>query len=411
MEIGCSIPGPSNKRFCRQLIDETITQTLDDLTKPNDGMDLVPMTDEVKDSCGGSNDADNVLSPRNLYPPPDMLRCQPTPNVFGASSHTPEEPSLNMHIDSILHLFITERKRHGVWLEKLSLMDMVCWQALTQPNYESVRELVMPYVLGDCPTGVGSVWGSFESVYGVGHVSSNHWLLYEVNFLAQRITIYDPKSFLLKFDDYIPVFEFMSCHIPKPLRDAKIVFHVDGKVLPHCPRWEIARFYNTPQQKLKEDCAIMTLEFLTCLTNKHDVNTVDPNACDARRLSYCCALYKFGINFLRDWEERFHNFKWPLDQDTVRFDAVANRVTTSLSTWTRIAEVRPDILVYMEEGEKNWAILENLYDKENVQNGGGRLTNSRDQTSTNFNSESVNQPGHSGDMGSAESSWSGSLSF
>ncbi|KAH6773118.1 hypothetical protein C2S51_011522 [Perilla frutescens var. frutescens] len=124
-------------------------------------------------------------------------------------------------------------------------MDMVCWQALTQPNYEYVCELVMPYVLGDCPAAVGGVWGTFESVYGVGHVTSNNWLLYEVKFLEQRIIIYDPKLFMLKFSDYMPVFDCMSCHIPKLLHAAKIVFHHDIKLLPHCPKWEIVRFFNT----------------------------------------------------------------------------------------------------------------------------------------------------------------------
>ncbi|KAH6827869.1 hypothetical protein C2S53_015791 [Perilla frutescens var. hirtella] len=339
MEIGCSIPGPSMKRISRHLIDETITQPLDDLTKPTEAVDLIGRSDEVKDSCAGSHDAPKLFFPRNLYPSRDMIRSQPTANIPGASSHTLEEPSFNIkvinqalqmtricppmesadehafedwynspdplkkvmripvptmevqgvardwfrsildrhelisdqHIDSILHLFIIERKRHGVWLEKWTIMDMVCWQALTQPNYEYVRELVTPYVLDDCPATVGGV-----------------------------SSLYDPKSFMLKFDDYIPVFECMSCHIPKLLHDAKIVFHHDGKVLPHCPKWEITRFYNTPQQKLKQDCAIMALKYLTCLMNKEDINTVDPNACDARRLSYCSALYKFGMNLLRD---------------------------------------------------------------------------------------------------------------
>ncbi|XP_057795831.1 uncharacterized protein LOC131011949 [Salvia miltiorrhiza] len=75
---------------------------------------------------------------------------------------------------------------------------------------------------------------------------------------------------------------------------------------------------------------------------------------------------------VQEWEDRYHQFIWLINQPNFVYDTAKNVVNASKETWDSIAELRPEMCVYMKEGEFNYARLTTLF-KEIPENSASRI--------------------------------------
>ncbi|KAH6779876.1 hypothetical protein C2S52_011113 [Perilla frutescens var. hirtella] len=67
-------------------------------------------------------------------------------------------------------------------------------QTLVLENMDEVRDRITPYVDGNYPQQGGKPWWAVNMVYGMGHVSHDHWVLYMLHFASEAIVVFDPIS-------------------------------------------------------------------------------------------------------------------------------------------------------------------------------------------------------------------------
>ncbi|KAH6787679.1 hypothetical protein C2S52_007231 [Perilla frutescens var. hirtella] len=96
------------------------------------------------------------------------------------------------HMNALIDmLLITTRREPGRFVDGWTALEIICWDALTNENYEIARDRLSQYVLGGFLRDGPLHWGLASKVYGIGHLHGNHWLCYEVSFNDQLVTVFD----------------------------------------------------------------------------------------------------------------------------------------------------------------------------------------------------------------------------
>ncbi|KAH6821558.1 hypothetical protein C2S53_011737 [Perilla frutescens var. hirtella] len=94
------------------------------------------------------------------------------------------------HIDALLNLLLINVKAVTRTPPVSADMEMICWSALIQENFNVVAERVLSYVRGDYPHHGRVSWERATTIYGIGNVGL-HWVAYEVLLERQLIIVYD----------------------------------------------------------------------------------------------------------------------------------------------------------------------------------------------------------------------------
>lgn len=154
-----------------------------------------------------------------------------------------------------------------------------------------IAHSVVPYVTGEMPSLCGLRWERASHVFGVGNVGTNHWVLFEVSFIQQKVIVFDslhmPRSSIC---DY---FSHLCRNIPHVLRSQELWGKMQGES-PLRDEWEVEIFPNTPRQATLFDCGIMCMKILECLIRGLPLDNFKPDRCGVFRKSYCSQVYAWS---------------------------------------------------------------------------------------------------------------------
>ncbi|XP_057774101.1 uncharacterized protein LOC130993257 [Salvia miltiorrhiza] len=141
------------------------------------------------------------------------------------------------------------------------------------------------------------------------------------------------------------------------------------------------------------------------INNTHLVFGVKIEMRDELRINISLEDYYMKV---KEWEDRYHQFTWLIHQPNVVYDSARNVVNASKETWDTIATVRPEMCVYMEEGEFNSARLTLLFEEIIKNEESAQRFNIPTNSGASYFSEVVDQPNATGVNGSPQSfsSWS-----
>ncbi|KAH6782029.1 hypothetical protein C2S51_007322 [Perilla frutescens var. frutescens] len=151
------------------------------------------------------------------------------------------------HIDALLNLLIIRAKKEPRrFLHGWTLMEMICWGALTQENYCIVSDRVGPYVCGAYPRQAALDWYVASAVYGMGNLNDDHWVCYEISFEEKRITVYDSMSKSKREEDVLQHFRLFCRNIELLYLEARVWEMKRLEELGN-REWEIKLYKHPPQ--------------------------------------------------------------------------------------------------------------------------------------------------------------------
>lgn len=163
------------------------------------------------------------------------------------------------HMNALLNLLVREMMPEGLWLKTWSIMETQCWEALTQKKLGSVgMDILILFLRGRAPSLGCLKWEVASSIYGVGNVLQNHWVLYEISLVQCCILVYDSMSNQIGWDNIAPYFVRMAEHVLSLCR----TFRAESE-----RPWDVIRYTDPPQQMNTFDCWIMVLEYFWFLVN------------------------------------------------------------------------------------------------------------------------------------------------
>ncbi|KAH6800393.1 hypothetical protein C2S52_000857 [Perilla frutescens var. hirtella] len=203
------------------------------------------------------------------------------------------------HMNALIDmLLIASRREPGRFLDGWTALEMICWDALTNENYEIARDRLSQYVLGGFPRDSPLHWGLSSKVYGIGHLHGNHWVCYEVSFNDQLVTVFDSMFVSKSWNEVFGVFKNICQNLSR-LCDGYHIWEVKGS--PRLPnwRWRAAPARELPPQQTNDhDCGIMSMKYMECLVSGHDVKVINPDRCGVFRRAYCAKIWSLGEELL-----------------------------------------------------------------------------------------------------------------
>lgn len=158
---------------------------------------------------------------------------------------------------------------------------------LRQPKFAAVPASLWPFTTGFCPKEGGKPWTKSTRVFGFGLVMEDNWVLYELSFVKQRITVYDPR--LLPWNVVSLSFDHMRSHIPAMCRMAR-VWEAQKFSEPLRAQWEVVPYPNPPQALTDADSGVMCLKVMQALAYDLEPAEVMGIRCDFFRKHFCGSL-------------------------------------------------------------------------------------------------------------------------
>ncbi|KAL8535914.1 hypothetical protein ACS0TY_011532 [Phlomoides rotata] len=114
------------------------------------------------------------------------------------------------NIDVLMQMILLKVcKSPGQWLHHWTMVDYVFWDTLRRmyPSWADAKSknlkwdwntksiTIMKYVNGDLPHERSNMpWSFMDKVYGIAHVNTNHWVLYQTEPCRGRMIVYDSMS-------------------------------------------------------------------------------------------------------------------------------------------------------------------------------------------------------------------------
>ncbi|KAH6824120.1 hypothetical protein C2S53_012005 [Perilla frutescens var. hirtella] len=209
----------------------------------------------------------------SLLPLPNNVEDRVGRNWFLPVIHQ-ESKLTQEHMDVILHLLVQNFEPHEAPpVRNWTFLDFKCW-----PHYDDYREILNPYVWWHQPTMSSLAWKDAERIFGVGDLSSNHWILYEICKIEKLVRVYDPMSNEVSPSHVKDTFFSMSYHLSDLFEEAGIKFG-----FPRAHRWRVVNV-KSPQQARYCDGGFMVLEYLKCLVKGASVLIHPTATCTASLL-------------------------------------------------------------------------------------------------------------------------------
>ncbi|XP_057810722.1 uncharacterized protein LOC131025122 [Salvia miltiorrhiza] len=185
----------------------------------------------------------------------------------------------NSHIDALTNLLIMRYDKDDKTRKprKWTCLEMCCWQALQEPNFDDFAHVVLPYVIGERPLRGPVNWLAATNVYGVANINKNHWVLFDVSLEEQLITVYNSleQSWV-----YVEAhFDHMRKNIPTVCAMAGIGYSRAGSKLPMEDCWRVVKFPKPPRQVNMSDCGVMVMKYMECLAFNVPIQRIIPDLC------------------------------------------------------------------------------------------------------------------------------------
>ncbi|KAL8548469.1 hypothetical protein ACS0TY_007680 [Phlomoides rotata] len=212
------------------------------------------------------------------------------------------------NIDAIMNLIILKAHKWPETFNKWwTTVDLTFWAKMTNAVYVNWKKadkrndwawldeenVVIDYILGKLPLhGTGRAWLFVDKVFGVGHVTNNHWVLYKMCVSTQVITVYDS----LGGDGgrgnprYLsPVRKLASLMrgICKDLLKSHKGLGSAGWKKP----WVVQLCTHAPQQLDGSSCGILCMKMFECLISDTNIRDINPERCSQFRKKYRVEMF------------------------------------------------------------------------------------------------------------------------
>ncbi|KAH6783737.1 hypothetical protein C2S52_008696 [Perilla frutescens var. hirtella] len=198
---------------------------------------MMRSTTDLSTSSKGRLTALNTVHPRQrgVLILPFVMVCEADADWFEPLWQRREWLTTD-HMNALIDmLLITSRREPGRFLDGWTALEMICWDALSNENYEIARDRLNQYVLGGFPRDGPLHWGLASK--GSPRLPNRRWRA-------------------------------------APARE-----------LP-------------PQQTNDHDCGIMAMKYMECLVSGHDVKVINLDRCDVFRRAYCAKIWSLGEELL-----------------------------------------------------------------------------------------------------------------
>ncbi|KAH6811874.1 hypothetical protein C2S51_025636 [Perilla frutescens var. frutescens] len=200
------------------------------------------------------------------------------------------------HCDALINLLIIKSKRSPCWFETgWTCIESLGWQAMTASNIQLVKDRILPYVNGSYPELGGLPWHLADNIYGIGHVGSDHWVMYEISITSQTINVYDSLSRTIQWETIEDSFKNVKTNLAWLCEEGGVWEKL--KVDVHKRQvWNLVSIPHLPQQSNGSDCGIMAMKFLECKVSGRHLGLLELDMCGEYRMSYCAELYHLGVH-------------------------------------------------------------------------------------------------------------------
>lgn len=149
---------------------------------------------------------------------------------------------------------------------------------------------MMQYVIGELPLEGALPWCDAVEVFGIAHVLGEHWVAYNIDLFAENITVYDSLSRFNKWPTVKAHFLPLSKFVPRLLKQARELYPTRFRGI-SLDEWPVIQPTDLPQEQTGfNDCGILAVKYLECLTSGYPVGLINPNYC----LNFCAQLYDAG---------------------------------------------------------------------------------------------------------------------
>lgn len=153
---------------------------------------------------------------------------------------------------------------------------------------------MMRYVIGELPREGALPWCDAVEVFGIAHVCKKHWVAYEIDLLAENITVYDSLSRFYEWPKVKEHFLPLSKFVPRLLKEARELYPTRFRDI-SLDEWPVLQPTELPQEQTGiNDCGILAMKYLECLTSGYPVGLINPDYSSNFRRYFCAQIYDVG---------------------------------------------------------------------------------------------------------------------
>ncbi|KAL8551612.1 hypothetical protein ACS0TY_000623 [Phlomoides rotata] len=220
------------------------------------------------------------------------------------------------NIDVLMQMILLKVcKSPEQWLCHWTMVDYIFWQDTLHMMYPSWADAksknlkwdwntksktIMKYVNGDLPLERSDMpWSLMCKVYGIAHVNTNHWVLYQIEPCRGHVIVYDSMSRKEKDwqDDMKNKFNNLLLVLPSLFKDAREQNETSRLLASEERPWTLECFEHSPQQTNCHDCGIICVKIFECLISGRHIGCIDVKKCPNFRFSMCHDIFRHSGDY------------------------------------------------------------------------------------------------------------------